>query len=115
VSIGPAWAVELLADWGASDWRETRIALGMPAVCPSFKGLIEISTELELTGYSPAEVEAIAAAVEALQRDKPEHFRVLLRTFRPWARDLVPSKPGDNTLLAEAVQDIARRVDAALE
>lgn len=115
MSLGPAWAVELLADWGASDWRETRIALGMPSVCPSFKGLVEISTELEITGYSPAEVEAIAHAVEALQRDKPEHYRVLLRAFRPWAQDRVQAKPGDNTLLAEAIEDIARRVDAALE
>ena len=112
--LQPDWAAELLADWARSDWRETQIDLGMPAVCPSFRGLVETNDELDVGGYSPAEVRAIAAAVDWLHLRKPEHYRVLCRHFRPWARAKMPAKEGDDRLLLEAVQAVADYVDNVL-
>lgn len=110
----PDWAAELLSDWARSDWRDAQLDLGLPNVCPSFKGLVETTTDVDVTGYSPAEVQAIAAAVEYLHLRHTEHYRVVCRHFRPWMRAKMPAKDGDDTLLAEAVRMIANYVDETL-
>lgn len=112
--FNPPWAAELLHDWARSDWRDAQMDLGLPNVCPSFKGLVEISHETEVGGYSPAEVQAIAAAVEHMHLLHAEHYRVLCRHFRPWTRSKMPAKDGDESLLHEAVQMIAKYVDEVL-
>lgn len=112
--FNPPWAAELLSDWARSDWRDAQMDLGLPNVCPSFKGLVEISHEVDVTGYSPAEVQAIAAAVEYLHLSHVEHYRVLCRHFRPWMRSKFERKDGDDELLHEAVQMVAKYVDEVL-
>lgn len=114
MTLEPAWAAELLRDWAASDWRETNQTLGLPSVCPSFKGLVEINSEVEVTGYSPAEIQAIAAAVEHMHLTQFEHYRALCRAFRPWMRTKFEAKDGDDKLVIEAVQIIAKYVDEVL-
>ena len=110
----PDWAAELLNDWARADWRDAQITLGMPTVCPSFKGLVEINDEVDVTGYSPAEVRAIAAAVEYLHLTQPEMYRVLCRHFRPWLRSKMPAKDGDAELLPMAINAVAEYVDKVL-
>ena len=112
--LEPDWCAELLSSWAASDWRESQIDLGLPTVCPSFKGLVETNTEVDVTGYSTAEVQAIAAAVEYLHLRHPEHYRALCRRFRPWMRAKMPAKDGDDQRVAESVKMIADYVDKIL-
>lgn len=114
MKLEPEWAAELLRDWASSDRREAQTALGMPSVCPSFKGLVEINSEVEVTGYSPAEVQAIAAAVEYMHLTHAEHYRALCRAFRPWMRTKLEAKDGDDKLVVEAVAMIAKYVDEVL-
>ena len=114
IRIEPDWASELLSNWARSDWQETRQELGMPSVCPSFKGLVETSFEVETTGYSPAEVQAIAAAVEYLHLRHEDHYRALCRHFRPWMRQQMAAKDGDDQRVVEAAKMIADYVDKVL-
>lgn len=114
MSLGPAWCEELLRNWASSDWRDVETQLGMPTVSPTFRGLLEISTEVDTSGYSAAEVQAVAAAVEHLHTKLPEHYRVLARHYRRWARAQLPAKEGDEALLREAVQMVADFVDKTL-
>lgn len=114
MKLHPEWAAELLTDWSRADWRDAQLTLGMPTVCPSFKGLVEVNDEVDVTGYSPGEVRAIAAAVEHLHVTQPEMYRVLCRHFRPWMRAKMPPKDGDSELLPLAVQAIAKYVDEVL-
>lgn len=114
MSFGPPWAVELLAGWARSDWRDTEQILGLPSVSPTFRGLLEVSTEIDVSGYSSAEVQAVAAAVEQLHVKYPEHYRALSRCFRPWARDKLPAGDDDERLVREAVQMVADFVDKSL-
>ena len=114
MNLQPDWASELLSSWARSDWREAQMDLGLPSVCPSFRGLVETNDELDVTGYSPAEVRAIAAAVEYLHLRHEDHYRALCRHFRPWLRSKMPPKDGDDVRLREAVQMIAKYVDEVL-
>lgn len=110
----PDWAAELLTDWSRSDWREASDTLGLPTVCPSFKGLIQTSEEVDVTGYSAAEVRAIAAAVDYLHLTHPDHYRVICRHFRPHMRSKLEEKHGDAELLQSAVAMVAEYVDKVL-
>ena len=112
--LNPPWAAELLHDWARTDWRDAQMDLGLPNVCPSFKGLVEHSSEVDVGGYSPAEVQAIAAAIEWLHVRHLEHYRVVCRHFRPWMRAKLERKDGDDKLLISAVQMIADYVDKTL-
>lgn len=114
MKLEPAWAAELLANWSRSDWRDTELQLGLPSVSPTFRGLLEISTEIDVTGYSSAEIQAVAAAVEYLHTQHPQHYRVLCLYFRPWVKHQQPAGEGDDQLLSEAVQMVARFVDKIL-
>lgn len=114
MSWGPAWAIELLGDWARADWRDAQHELGLPSVCPTFRGLLEVSCEVDVTGYSSAEVQAVAAAVEYLHAHHAEHYRVLSRAFRPWTKSKLPAGEDDDRLLREAVQMVADFVDKTL-
>jgi len=112
--LNPPWAEELLRNWAEDGWREAQIDLGLPKVCPSFRGLTEISDEVDVGGYSPAEVKAIAAAVDHIKLTSPDHYRALSRHFRPWTRGQMQHETGDDLRLQEAVQMIADYVDKTL-
>ena len=114
MKLEPAWAAELLSNWSRSEWRDAQFELGLPTVSPTFRGLLEVSSEVDVTGYSSAEVQAVAAAVEYLHVKYPEHYRVLCRCFRPWSKSKLPARDDDDRLLAEAVQMVADFVDKTL-
>ena len=111
MKLEPPWAAELLAGWARADWRDAEQNLGLPSVSPTFRGLLEISTEIDVTGYSAAEVQAVAAAVEHLHAHHAEHYRVLCAHFKPWSKQ---QRQVDDRLLAEAVQMVADFVDKKL-
>jgi hypothetical protein len=114
VKLNPPWAAELLHGWARSDWHDAEQRLGLPSVSPTFRGLLEISTEVDVFGYSNAEIQAVAAAVEHLHTKHAEHYRVLSRHFRPWSRKTLPAGEDDERLLVEAVQMVADFVDKTL-
>lgn len=110
----PAWAVELLDSWSRADWRDTETQLGMPSVSGPFRGMLEISTDIDVTGYSSAEVQAVAAAVEYLHQHHVDHYRAISRHFRPWSKRQLSADDNDARLLAEAVLMVAEFVDKNL-
>lgn len=114
MKLEPPWAAELLADWSRSDWRDAENHLGLPSVSPTFRGLLEISCEVDVVGYSSAEIQAVAAAVEHLHTEHAEHYRALCRHFRPWSRKTLPASDDDDRLLREAVEMVALFVDKIL-
>lgn len=114
MSVGPPWAVELLSDWARSEWRDAQHELGLPRVSPTFRGLLEVSSEVDVTGYSSAEVQAVAAAVEHLHAQHPEHYRALSRFFRPWSKSKLAATDDEERLLREAIQMAADFVDKTL-
>lgn len=114
MKLEPAWAAELLAEWSRSDWRDAEHQLGLPSVSPTFRGLLEISSEVDVTGYSSAEVQAVAAAVEHLHQQHAEHYRALCLHFRPWSKKQLAVSDDDARLLAEAVGMVAEFVDKIL-
>lgn len=111
MKLEPAWAAELLSSWSRSDWRDAEQSLGLPSVSPTFRGLLEISSEVDVTGYSAAEVQAVAAAVEHLHVKHAEHYAALCAHFKPWSKQ---QQQPDARLLAEAVQMVADFVDKTL-
>lgn len=114
MSLGPAWACELLANWSRSEWRDAEFELGLPTVSPTFRGLLEVSTEIDVSGYSSAEVHAVAAAVEHLHIKQPDHYRALSRFFRPWSKSTLAASDDEERLLREAIQMVADFVDKTL-
>ena len=108
MNLEPAWAVELLREWGRDYIKATK--LGYPSVCYSFRGLgagvIPDSDDSELT----LEQRTVAAALERMREDHPEHYLAICRHFRPHA-NAMDEKP---MILAEAVQIVAQLVDEAL-
>lgn len=106
------WVSELLRDWAQSDWRQTRAELGLPTVSPSFSKAVFHSPD-DSTSYSPAEIRAMAAAVEWLHLVHVEHYRVIACHFRPWVHK-EPSQEGDDKLLLEAVEMLAKYIDEVL-
>lgn len=114
MKLDPPWAAELLADWARAEWRDSQFELGLPSVSPTFRGLLEVSSEVEVTGYSSAEVQAIAAAVEHLHQQHAEHYRALSRHFRPWSKSKLAAGEHDDRLVREAVLMVAEFVDKLL-
>lgn len=114
MKLEPPWAAELIANWSRSDWRDAEQTLGLPSISPTFRGLLEISTEVDATGYSAAEVQAVAMAVEHLHAKHAEHYRVLCLYFRPWSKKQLSARDDDERLLAEAVRMVADFVDKTL-
>ena len=114
MSLGPPWAIELLANWSRAEWRDAEHELGLPSVSPTFRGLLEISVDIDVSGYSAAEVQAVAAAVEQLHKTKPNHYRALSRFFRPWVRGVGEASDDDERLVRESIQMVADFVDKTL-
>lgn len=114
MKLDPPWAAELLSNWSRAEWRDAQFELGLPTVSPTFRGLLEVSSEVDVTGYSSAEVQAVAAAVEYLHVQYPEHYRALCRFFRPWSKSKLPAGADDDRLLSEAVKMVAEYVDKTL-
>lgn len=112
--LDPPWAAELLGNWARSDWHDAELQLGLPSVSITFRGMLEISTEVDVTGYSSAEVLAVAAAVEHMHTHHPEHYRVVSLHFRPWSKNKLAASADDERLLAEAVVMVAEFVDKSL-
>lgn len=114
MNIGPPWAVELLTNWSRAEWRDAQFELGLPSVSPTFRGLLEVSSEVDVSGYSAAEVQAVAAAVEHLHAKHAEHYRALSRFFRPWSKSKIAAIDDEERLLREAIQMVADFVDKTL-
>lgn len=111
MKLDPPWAAELLHSWARSDWSDAEQSLGLPSVSPTFRGLLEISVELDVTGYSSAEVQAVAAAVEHLHANHEQHYLVLMRHFKPWSKS---KQKEDQAMLQESVRMVATFVDKLL-
>ena len=116
IRLEPAWLGELLAHYVRSDWDDARGELGYPQVSPMFRKAVGSSFELEdVTGYSSAEMRAMAHAIDWLQAQHAEHWRALSREFRTWTRSTLPAKPGDEQLVLEAGILLAKKIDDLLD
>lgn len=115
IRLQPEWVGELVSQWAASDWAAAQQDLGFPTVSPMFARAIGTVTECEdVTGYSSAELRAVAAAIDWLQLAHPEHWRALSREFRTWTRRTLERKDGDDQLVLEAGTLIANYIDEIL-
>ena len=108
--IQPSWVGELLMEWRRGDWAPVEMRHRTTA---SFVRDHE-SDDVTQSGYSSAELGAMYAAVEWLQAQHPEHWRVLNRTLRPGAMSQIPERPGDHQLLAQVGELLARHIDELL-
>lgn len=115
IRIEPDWVGELLGQWASKDWSDARDDLGFPAVSPMFSKAVGTSFELEdVTGYSSAELRAVAAAVDWLQLRHPDHWRALSREFRTWSRRTLEAKEGDRERVLEAGRMLEKYIDDVL-
>ena len=115
IRLHPEWVGELVSQWAARDWADAQQDLGFPTVSPMFAKAMGYSAETEdVSGYSRAELRAMAAAIDWLQANHPEHWRALSREFRPWTRRTLEHKEGDRELVLEAGQMIAKFIDKSL-
>lgn len=115
IRLQPEWIGELLGHWAKSDWAEARDDLGYPRVSPMFAKAVGTSFESEdVTGYSSAEMRAMAAAVDWLHLTHYEHWRALSREFRGWTRKTLDAKEGDRERVLEAARMLADYIDNVL-
>lgn len=115
IRLQPDWVGELVSMWAAIDWAEAQHDLGFPTVSPMFARAIGTNAEAEdPTGYSSAEMRAMAAAVDWLKMVHPEHYRALSREFRAWTRRTLERKDGDDQLVIEAGNLLAEYIDKVL-
>jgi hypothetical protein len=113
--IKPDWVGELLGQWASSDWRNAQLDLGFPDISPMFAKAVGTSFELDdVGGFSRSEVQTTIAAVEWLQQHHPEHWRALLREFRPWTRSTLQAHAVDSELVLEAGRMLEKYIDDAL-
>lgn len=116
IRLDPPWIGELLGQYVRSDWDDARGELGYPQVSPMFRKAVGSSFELEdVTGYSSAEMRAMAHAIDWLQTHHAEHWRALSREFRHWTRSTLAAKPGDEQLVLEAGILLAKKIDDMLD
>lgn len=115
IRLQPEWVGELVSMWAARDWADTHGDLGYPTVSPMFAKALGHTTEWEdPTGYSSSELRAMAAAVDWLKANHPEHWRALSREFRQWTRRTLEGKEGDNQLVLDAGALLAGYIDKML-
>lgn len=113
MKLEPAWAAELLADWGRADIKASHLAL--PSVCPSFRKLLGYSStsakddDSEIT----AEQRAVILALDKMRQEHREHHAIICRYFRPQAGQQ-PLDTAQQQILAEAVFLVAQTVDETL-
>lgn len=108
--IQPSWVGELLMEWRRGDWAPSSMRMPTAASFVRERDDDDVSNG----GYSSIELGAMYAAVEWLQAEHPEHWRVLNRTLRPGAASQIPERLGDHQLLAEVGTLLAKKVDALL-
>ena len=107
--IRPDWVGLLLAEWARGDWAPR--AMGYPSQA-SFAP--EPDEEGPASGFSAIELQAMIAAVDWLSLAHPDHWRVLNRALRPHAAAQASARPGDQALLAEVGEMLARYIDEVL-
>lgn len=85
IGIVPEWVEDLLGVWAAADVGAIRHSLSHPTASPMFRlwGAVDEDTDTD-GSYSGAEVLAMRAAVERLQREMPAHYDAVVATFKPW-------------------------------
>ena len=116
IRLDPPWIGELLGQYVRSDWDDARDEMGYPQVSPMFRKAVGTSWECEdVTGYSSAEMRAMAHAIEWLQAEHAEHWRALSREFRHWTRSTLPAKPGDDDLVMQAGRMLAEKIDQLID
>jgi hypothetical protein len=109
----PAWVDDLLGIWSGTDRAEISRASGYPSASPAFS-TDSGSDEIDATGYSAAELRAVAAAVDWLHLAHPKHYRALARRWRPWLRAGLNAHRDEARLADEASQMIADYIDQVL-
>ena len=115
IRLQPEWIGELVSMWAAKDWLDSQDELGYPQVSPMFAKAVGTVTESEdVTGYSSAEMRAMAAAIEWLHLRHPEHWRALSREFRQWTRATLERREGDDVLVIQAGEMLAKYIDEVL-
>lgn len=114
IRLQPDWVNELAHHWARGDWSQVDHELGYPTVSPMFKRVSGVDSSEDVTGYSSAEVLAMAAAMEYLHLRHYEHWRALARLLRPHLRDTLPGKEGDAALAIEAGRLLEKYIDETL-
>ena len=83
-TVEPRWLDDMLVIWGL---RSVRDKLGFPPISPMFKERVgRPARSYEPTGYCGSDFDQLQAAIDALM---PRHKLVIVRCFKPWARDAV--------------------------
>lgn len=109
------WIRDLLGLWAHRDEQAAAQNLGYPSVACGFGLTSEEADESEdPTGYSLAEIEAMAGAVMWLAQSYPDHWRALSREFRPWTRRTLRAMPGDDGLAAKGLTMLGEYVNKKL-
>lgn len=112
----PDWVKDLLGLWAYLDWADAQQDLGFPTVSPMFAKAVSTSAEAEdVTGFSSAEMRAMNAAIDWLQLEHHDHWRALCRYYRPWVRRDLPAKDGDDELIPDALNMVAKYIDDMLD
>jgi len=115
IRLQPEWVGELVSMWAANDWSEAQLKLGFPTVSPMFSMSTAHGIDAgDVTGYSNAELRAMAAGIDWLQKNHPEHYRALSREFRTWTRRTLERRDDDDQLVLEAGHLLAEYVDRLL-
>lgn len=114
IRLEPDWVGDLVSLWVAQDWADAQQRLGYPDVSPMFARALGNSSEEDPTGYSSAEVRAMAAAIDWLRLVHWEHWRALSREFRSFSRSELPPKEGDRERVLEAGKMLADYIDNVL-
>lgn len=110
--LEPQWVAELLGAWAASEWAGPRAELGYPAAA-SFSPLPDHDAE-GVAGVSPAEIRAVAMAIDWLALAHPDHWRALNIVLRPRLMSGHVRGVRDDALIAECAPMIAAYIDRVL-
>lgn len=114
IRLQPDWVAELASSWAREDWGSVSRELGYPDVSPMFKRVAGSDAGDDVTGYSAAEVRAMAAAMEWLHLRHYDHWRALARMLRPHLRKQLPARHNDEALAAAAGPMLADYIDKVL-
>jgi hypothetical protein len=99
---------ELFRLWANEDYAETCRVLGYPSVSPSFKHLAAADDDLETWEPTPQEVRAVLNAMAWLAVHRPLVYAAVGRRYKRWT--FGRSQPGDDALLAQAVEIVQKKV-----
>lgn len=83
-TVEPRWLDDMLVIWG---YRTVRDKLGFPSISPMFRERMGTAARsYEPTGYCGQDFDQLQTAIDALM---PRHKLVVVRCFKPWARQAV--------------------------